>query len=159
MPRPRPPSPNEMTPESAQEAVARPLPEPPLATRKPVEHRLHGDLRIDEYAWLRERDNPEVLRYLEAENAYTEAVLKPTEEFQERLYQEMLSRIQQTDLSVPYRLRGYSYFTRTVEGLQYPAHYRRREQGSPAEEAEELLLDLNELARGHSFLGLGAFEI
>ena len=82
--------------------------------------------------------------------------LKPTEQFQERLYQEMLGRILQTDLSVPYRLRGYLYYTRTEEGKQYALHFRRREaEGSP----EELLLDLNRLAEGHSFLGLDSFEV
>jgi len=129
---------------------------PPLARREPVEHILHGDRRVDHYDWLHRKDAPEVLPYLEAENAYTDAVLKPTQGIQERLYKEMLGRIQQTDLSVPYRLRGYLYFTKTVEGKQYPYHYRRRdEEGS----AEELLLDLNVLAEGHSFLGLDSFEI
>ena len=90
--------------------------QPPLARREPVEHLLHGDRRIDHYAWLRQKDNPEILAYLEAENAYTDAILKPTEAFQEKLYQEMLGRILQTDLTVPYRLRGYFYFTHTEEG-------------------------------------------
>src|ERR1700674_5353980 len=131
-------------------------PMPPVARREPVEHVLHGDRRIDHYAWLRQKENPEVISYLEAENAYTDAVLKPTEGFQEKLYQEMLGRILQTDLSVPYRLRGYSYFTRTEEGKQYPVRCRRRDvEGAP----EELLLDLNALAEGHSFLGLGSFEV
>src|SRR5215472_4565534 len=131
-------------------------PPPPAARREPVEHVIHGDRRIDHYAWLRQKEDAEVTAYLEAENAYTDAILKPTEEFQEKLYQEMLGRIQQTDLSVPYRLRGYLYFTRTEEGKQYPYRYRRLDvEGSP----EELLLDLNQLAEGHSFLGLDAFEV
>src|SRR5260370_31082884 len=153
-------------------------PQPPIAARRPVEHCLHGDLRIDDYAWLRQKENPEVIRHLEAENGYSQAVLRPTEAFQEKLYQEMLSRIQQTDLTVPYELRGYSYFTKTIEGLQYTAQYRRPDDdssvagaqhvyagpGGVAPEAgvqsfEELLLDLNVLAEGHSFLGLGAFEV
>src|SRR5882724_8363065 len=128
----------------------------PAAPRKPVEHRIHGDVRVDEYSWLREKDNPEVIQHLEAENAYTKAVLQPTEAFQEQLYQEMLSRIQQTDLSVPYQLRGYLYFTKTEEGKQYPLHFR---QGKEQNNAEELLLDLNVLAEGYSFLGLGVFEV
>jgi oligopeptidase B len=151
--------PKKMKPEGTQEMVAATssrTPGPPRAPRKPVEHRLHGDLRVDDYSWLREKEHPKVIRYLEAENAYSDAILKPTEAFQEKLYQEMLSRIQQTDLSVPYRLRGYSYFTKTVEGLQYPAHCRRPQTpGAP----EELLLDLNELSHGHSFLGLGVFAV
>ena len=130
-------------------------PAPPIAARKPVEQTIHGDLRVDDYAWLREKQNPEVIGHLEAENAYTDAFLKPTAAFQERLYQEMLARIQQTDLSVPFRLRGYLYFTKTEEGKQYPLHLRRLgESGS-----EELLLDLNALAEGHSFLGLDSFEV
>ncbi len=130
--------------------------QPPVAARRPVDHRLHDDLRIDDYAWLREKNNPEVVQHLEAENAYTKAILQPTEAFQEKLYQEMLSRIQQTDLTVPYHLRGYSYFTKTLEGKQYPLHYR---QAGDISSAEELVLDLNVLAEGHSFLGLGAFEV
>src|SRR6266403_4273900 len=131
-------------------------PQPPVAARRSVERRVHGDLRIDDYAWLREKDNPEVIQHLEAENAYTKFVLHPTEAFQEKLYQEMLSRIQQTDLTVPYQLRSYFYFTKTLEGKQYPLHYR---QPGPTNSPEELLLDLNALAEGHSFLGLGAFEV
>jgi oligopeptidase B len=146
-------------------------PQPPVATRKPVEHRRHGGQSVDDYAWLREKDNPDVIRHLEAENAYTKAVLQPTEAFQEKLYQEMLSRIQQSDLTVPYQLRGHSYFTKTLEGKQYPLHYRRPDSDSSvvgaqqvapqlgAHSSEDLLLDLNSLAEGHSFLGLGAFEV
>src|SRR5215469_18190966 len=89
-------------------------PTPPRARREPVEHILHGDRRVDHYAWLREKGSPEVLAYLEAENAYADVVLKPTLGFQQKLYQEMLGRILETDLSVPYRLRGYLYFTKTV---------------------------------------------
>jgi oligopeptidase B len=111
---------------------------------------------VDHYAWLRNKESVEVIDYLKAENVYTDAVLLPTEALQEKLYQEMLGRILQTDLSVPYRLRGYSYFTRTEEGKQYPLRYRRRDEEGAA---EELLLDLNALAEGHSFLGLGAFEV
>jgi oligopeptidase B len=131
--------------------------QPPVAARKPVEHLLHDDSRIDDYAWLREKENPEVIRHLEAENAYVDAVLKPTEAFQESLYSEMLSRIQQTDLSVPYRLRGYLYSTKTIEGQQYPLHLRRPADNTNA--ADQTLLDLNALAQGHAFLGLGSFEV
>jgi oligopeptidase B len=131
-------------------------PLPPVARCEPVEQVLHGDRRVDDYAWLRQKENPEVIAYLQAENVYTDAVLKPTAGLQERLYQEMLGRILQTDLSVPYRLRGYDYFARTEEGKQYAMHCRRSAgDGS----SEELLLDLNQLALGHSFLGLDSFEI
>ncbi len=144
------------TPSLMSEAPQSAVPQPPFARRQPVEHVLHGDRRIDPYAWLREKENPEVIAYLNAENTYTDAVLHDTAQFQEKLYQEMLGRILQTDLSVPYRLRGYLYFTRTEEGKQYPVHCRRRNsEGAP----EELLLDLNALAQGHSFLSLGAFAV
>jgi oligopeptidase B len=131
-------------------------PPPPAAHRHPVEHVRHDDRRVDNYAWLQEKQNPEVIAYLNAENAYADAVLQGTEAFQEFLYREMLGKILQTDLSVPYRLRGYLYFTRTEEGKQYPIHGRRLDaEGSP----EQLLLDVNALAEGHSFLGLGSFDV
>jgi len=144
------------TPSLTREPAESRAPLPPVARREPIEHLLHGDRRVDHYAWLREKENPEVIAYLNAENAYTDAVLHDTVPFQEKLYQEMLGRILQTDLSVPYRLRGYLYFTRTEEGKQYPIHCRRRDFESAP---EELLLDLNALAQGHSFLGLGAFAV
>src|ERR1700686_2822291 len=131
-------------------------PQPPVARRHPVEHVVHGERLVDNYAWLRDKNDPAVIAYLNAENAYTDAVLRDTEPFQEKLYQEMLGRILQTDLSVPYRLRGSLYFTRTEEGKQYPIHCRRRDSENAS---EELLLDLNALARGHSFLGLGVFAV
>src|SRR5260370_14587318 len=150
------PDANTATQAPAHETSEATLLKPPVARRDPVEHVLHGDRRVDQYAWLRSKENPGVIAYLEAENAYTDAVLKPTEPFQEKLYHEMLGRILQTDLSVSYRLRGYLYFTRTEEGKQYALHFRRRDtDGSP----EELLLDLNQLAEGHSFLGLSSFEV
>ena len=150
------PEANAATSTPAQENSEATVPKPPVARREPVEHVLHGDRRIDHYAWLRHKENPEVIGYLKAENAYTDAILKPTEPFQEKLYQEMLGRIQQTDLSVPYGLRGYLYFTRSEEGKQYAIHCRRRDSEGGA---EELLLDLNALAEGHSFLGLDSFEV
>src|ERR1700682_3124507 len=147
---------NVATPILSQEFSSTQTPQPPIARRHPVETVLHGDHRNDPYAWLREKENPDVIAYLNAENAYSDATLRGTEPFQEQLYQEMLGRILQTDLSVPYRLRGYLYFKRTEEGKQYAFHCRRRDaEGS----AEELLLDLNLLAEGHSFLGLGSFEV
>jgi oligopeptidase B len=129
---------------------------PPIARLHPVEHVIHNDRRIDPYNWLREKENPEVIAYLNAENAYTDAILRDSEPFQEKLYQEMLGRIQQTDLSVPYRLRGYLYFTRTEEGRQYPIHARKLDAENSA---DELLLDLNAEAQGHSFLGIGSFDV
>ena len=145
--------------------------QPPVALREAVEHVVHGDRRVDEYAWLRHKEDPRVLEYLKDENAYTDSILKPTEELQEKLYQEMLGRILQTDLSVPSRLRGYSYYSRTIEGKQYPIYCRRvdktrdgvNEGAQPGMAVppgqEQVLLDLNVLAEGHSFLGLGCFEV
>ena len=150
------PDANTATPAPAQETSASTILKPPVARREPVEHVLHGDRRVDHYAWLRHKENPEVIAYLKVENAYTDAILKPTEKFQEKLYQEMLGRILQTDLSVPYKLRGYLYFTRTEEGRQYAFHCRRRDADGST---EELLLDLNLLAKGHPFLGWGSFEV
>jgi oligopeptidase B len=193
----------------------------PLVEREPVEHVIHGDRRVDHYAWMKNKKDPRVKAYLEAENAYADAEMNGTEEFQEKLYQEMLGRIQQTDLSVPYRLRGYAYYTRTEEGKQYPIYCRKRltteqegeeelaaletadekkapsweedqllqelraelrqefgeeaferrsvlEEGKvdvetpkaePGKPQEEVLLDLNELAVGHTYMGLGIFEV
>ncbi len=211
-----------------------------MALREPVEHVIHGDRRMDHYAWLRDKKNPRVIGYLTEENAYADQVMGGTGELQEKLYQEMLGRILQTDLSVPYLLRGYSYYTRTEEGKQYAIYCRKREQevessklkveesgtsdqGSggndqtdpgdkggplgedgglsasreaeeqrlrderaardeellrarferygeadqgatakmavPREPGEEVLLDLNVLAEGKTFLGLGIFEV
>ena len=150
------PDANTATPAPDQETSASTILKPPVARREPVEHVLHGDRRVDHYAWLRHKENPEVIDYLKAENAYTDAILKPTEQFQEKLYQEMLGRILQTDLSAPYKLRGYLYFTRTEKGKQYAFHCRQRDADGST---EELLLDLNLLADGHAFLGLGSFEV
>jgi protease II len=140
--------------------------------REAVEHVVHGDRRVDHYAWLRKKDDPRVIAYLEDENRYADACMKSTAELQEKLYQEMLGRILQTDLTVPYVLRGYSYYTRTEEGKQYGIYCRRRERGGTEPDAneeladeqwqadrEEVLLDLNVLAEGHEFLGLGVFEV
>src|SRR5258708_15453650 len=141
---------------SSRDATMDTVLQPPVARREALEHVLHADRRVDHYAWLRKKENPDVIAYLEAENAYTDAILQPTAQLQEKLYQEMLGRILQTDLTVPYRLRGYLYFTRTEEGKQYPLHFRQREaEGSP----EELLLDLNQLAAGHSFFALRSLGI
>jgi oligopeptidase B len=135
----------------AQEGV-----QPPVAMKKPHETRIHGLTLTDNYFWLREKSNPEVIKYLEAENAYTEAVMSPTKDLQETLYKEILGRIKQTDLSVPSRIGEYFYYSRTEEGKQYP--YMCRRKGS-MEGKEEVLLDLNALAEGHKFLSLGAYSV
>jgi len=126
---------------------------PPVAPR--VEHSevRHGATVTDNYFWLREKSNPEVTRYLEAENAYTAALTKDIQPFADDLYKEMLSHIKQTDLDVPVRRGAYLYYARTEEGKQYPIRCRRK--GS-MEAPEEVLLDLNQLAVGKKFVGLGA---
>ncbi len=131
-------------------------PQPPVAERRPHAMTLHGDTRVDDYFWLREKSDPQVLGYLEAENAYTDAAMASTRSLQETLYAEMLGRIQQTDLSVPYRKGRWFYYTRTEEGRQYPIFCRR--EGS-MEAPEQVLLDVNELAQGHPFMGIGEFEL
>ena len=129
---------------------------PPLAERKPHSTRIHGHTLEDDYFWLRDKQSPEVIKYLEAENAYTEEQMKATKDLQEKLYNEMLGRIKQTDLSVPSRLGEYFYYSRTEEGKQYP--YMCRRKGN-MDAPEEILLDLNNLAEGQKFLGLGAYSV
>jgi oligopeptidase B len=140
----------------AAPAAAQTAPAPPVATKIPVVSALHGDRRVDDYAWLRGKDKPEVLNYLKAENAYTTAMMKPTEALQQRLYDEMLGHIKQTDLSVPYRRGDYWYYTRTEAGKQYPIYARKR--GTLAA-AEEVLLDANVLGAGKKFFALGSFVV
>ncbi len=129
---------------------------PPIAKQVAKVTEIHGYKLTDNYFWLREKSNPEVIKYLEAENAYTAAMMKPTESLQETLYKEMLGRIKQTDLSVPYKKGDYYYYTRTEEGKQYP--YYCRKQGS-LEAKEEIVLDQNKLAEGLKFLSVGAYNI
>ncbi|HYH86604.1 MAG TPA: S9 family peptidase [Pyrinomonadaceae bacterium] len=131
-------------------------PAPPVAKKIARTTTVHGTTLSDDYFWMRDKKNPEVISYLEAENAYTAAVMKPTEEFQERLYKEMLARIKQTDQNVPYRMGGYLYYTRTEEGKQYPTYARRK--GS-MDAPEEVLLDLNEMVKGHPFMSVGDFDV
>lgn len=129
---------------------------PPIAKVEPKAFTLHGDTRVDNYYWLRERSNPEVLAYLEAENRYTAAMMKPTEALQETLYRELLGRVKETDQAAPEKLKDYFYYTRTEAGLAYPIYCRKK--GS-LEAPEEILLDQNSLAAGHSFCELGVFEV
>ncbi len=129
---------------------------PPVALREPHPVILHGDTLSDDYFWLRDRDRPEVRGYLEAENTYTSAILEPFSKFETALYDEMLARIKQTDLSVPYRDTGYWYWSQTEEGKQYPTYFRRRDaEGAP----EEVLLDLNAMAVGHPYLNVGLMQV
>ena len=129
---------------------------PPVAKKVPHETKLHGDTRADDYFWIKDKKNPEVIKYLEEENAYTAAVMKPLEGFSDKLYKEMLGRIKQTDLSVPTRDRGYFYYTRTVEGKQYSIHCRKK---GNLDADEEILLDGNEMAKGEKFFSIGSTEV
>src|SRR6266481_8526093 len=129
---------------------------PPVAKKVPHVTQIHGYTMKDDYFWFREKKNPEVIKYLEEENAYTEEVMRPTKEFQDALYKEMLGHIKQTDLSVPSRIGDYYYYSRTEEGKQYS--FMCRKKGS-MDAREELLLDLNKLAEGNTFLGLGSYTV
>ncbi|HEY0789035.1 MAG TPA: oligopeptidase B, partial [Thermoanaerobaculia bacterium] len=128
---------------------------PPRPARIPRILSVHGEKLIDDYAWLRDRNNPEVLAHLEAEDAWADAVMQPTERLQQALYEEMRGRIRETDANVPWRMGSWEYVSRTVEGKQYEIISRRRGEGSP----EEILLDLNELAEGKEYLSLGDLEV
>ncbi len=130
--------------------------EPPVAAVRPHSVTLHGDTRVDPYHWLRDKESQEVVDYLNAENAYARAFMEPTEPLQQQLYDEIVGRIQETDQSAPYRKGEYEYFHRTEAGKQYKT-YSRREPGQPA--TEQVLLDLNVMAEGLPFLGLGAYEV
>ncbi len=143
--------------------------QPPIADQIPFARTHHGDTIIDEYAWLENKEDPKVIDYLKAENAYTEQATAHLADLRETLFQEIKTRTQETDLSVPIRRRGHWYYTRTVEGKQYGIYCRRKVQA--ADEAppvavdgaplpgEEVLLDGNELAEGHDFFSLGARDV
>ncbi len=128
----------------------------PIAAKHPQELVTHGDKRIDNYYWLRQQDNSEVIDYLKAENSYTEEQMQHTRELQASLYDEILSRIQETDLSVPYRIEDYYYYSRTEEGQAYPIFCRKYQS---LDAAEEILLDENELAKDEDFFSLGVASI
>jgi oligopeptidase B len=142
-------------------SVAAPLatagpPDPPLARTIPKQLTVHGHTRSDDYYWLRERENPEVVKYLAAENAYADAVMAHTGPLQEKLFAEITGRIDPDDRSALVKNGDFYYYTRYAEGQEYPIYCRRR--GSP-EAAEEVLLDGNELARGHEFFSLRGDEV
>jgi oligopeptidase B len=130
---------------------------PPNAARHPVVLSLHGDERIDNWHWLRERDSPDVIAYLEAENAYADAILAPYDALRDRIFEEIRGRIQESDESAPVPNGPWEYTTRTVEGLQYGVHCRRPRGGSA--DATVVLIDENALADGHDYFSLGGFEV
>ena len=131
---------------------------PPLAPSRPVELARHGNVRIDPWYWLRDREDPAVVAYLEAENQYTDAVLAPTSALQEQIFAEIRDRVQETDVSPPARKGPWDYFTRTFEGSQYASH-GRRPAGAPEGEAESVVLDENVLAEGLDYFSLGGLAI
>ncbi len=133
-------------------------PRPPVAAKRPHPMTLHGITRVDDYYWLRDdtRSNPEVLAYLEAENAYTKAMLASTEPLQEKLYRELVGRLQQDDDSVPFRKNGYWYYRRYTAGKEYALLARRK--GS-LDAPEQSVLDLNARAAGHDFYALGDWAV
>jgi oligopeptidase B len=130
-------------------------PEPPFAAERPDLLEAHGDRRVDPYYWLREKENPEVIAYLEAENAYADVVMASTLPLQERLYREIVGRIQETDYSAPTLHKGWWTYVRTVEALDYEIYCRRR---GTMEAPEQIVLDGNELAKGHEYFDLGYVE-
>ena len=132
------------------------LPAPPVAKKVPHVTQINGRTLTDNYFWLRDKPNPEVRAYLEAENAYTDAVMKSTEPFQKKLYDEMLSRVKETDVEVPYREGDYFYYTRVEAGKQYPIRCRKK---ASMDAPEEILLDINELAKGQVFMAVAAFTV
>ena len=145
-----------MTTIALSPAVADESAKPPAAKKVRKASILHGQPWADDYFWLRDKANPDVAAYLEAENAYTDAVMGPTAALQESLYKEMLGHIKETDVSVPYREGGYFYYSRTEEGKQYPIYCRKK--GS-LDASEEVTLDLNRLAEGQKFMAIGAYTV
>jgi oligopeptidase B len=131
-------------------------PAPPIAKKVPKITEINGRKLVDNYFWLRDKPNPEVKAYLEAENAYTDALMKPTAPFQKKLYEEMLSRLKETDVEVPYEESGYWYYTRSEAGKQYGI--RCRKKGS-LDAPEEVVLDVNELAKGQAFMSVQAYAV
>ncbi|MGV0827518.1 S9 family peptidase [Empedobacter brevis] len=125
---------------------------------KKIERKLekHGDIRIDNYYWLNDRENQEVIDYLKEENNYTKSILKPTEDLQTKLFEEMKARIKEDDSSVPYKLNGYWYLTEFQKGKEYPIHKRRKET---LENKDEILFDVNIMAEGHSYYQLGGISV
>ncbi|HYU99949.1 MAG TPA: S9 family peptidase, partial [Pyrinomonadaceae bacterium] len=125
----------------------------PMTEKKTKTTKIHDDTMIDDYFWLREKSNPQVIAHLEAENAYSEAMMKPTAALQDALYKEMVGHIKETDVTVPYRWGAYFYYSRTEQGKQYPISCRKK----GLDGKEELVLDQNEMAKGLKFFSVGAF--
>src|SRR5258706_9933984 len=129
---------------------------PPVAAVRPHRFDEHGNVRVDPYYWLKDRNNPEVIKYLEDENAYTKAVMAHTQALQERLYEELKGRVLQNDQSVPFREGNYFYYTRLVEGKNYPIYARKRGSLSAP---EEIMIDANVLAEGKATFLIRAWDV
>ena len=128
----------------------------PSLAKKPKELSIHNDIRIDNYYWLNEKENPEVIDYLNAENEYYHNVTKHTNQFQEDLFQEMKGRIKEDDESVPYKSNGYYYITKYIKGGQYPLYYRSKEENGTH---KKLLFDVNEMAKNYDYYTLNSFSV
>jgi oligopeptidase B len=136
--------------------AASPASTPPVAKKVHTENHINGGTLVDDYHWLRDKSNPEVAQYLEGENAYADAVMKPTDALQKKLYDEMVSHIKETDVNVPYREGGYFYYSRWEAGKQYPIFARKK---SVLDAPEQITIDQNELAKGEQFMAVGAYEV
>ncbi len=128
----------------------------PVAKLKPNKSSIHGEERVDNYYWLRDKENPEVIEYLKSENEYTEAMMKHTEEFQKQLFEEMKERIKEDDISAPEKAGDYHYYFRMEKEKQYKKYFRKK---LTDDTHEEPLLDVNELAKGHGYFKIGAFKV
>ncbi|MBO0911259.1 MAG: S9 family peptidase, partial [Acidobacteria bacterium] len=132
----------------------------PVAKKIHTENNINGGQLVDDYRWLREKSDPEVSHYLEAENAYADAVMKPAEELQKKLYDELVSHINETDVSVPYSYGGYFYYSRWEKGRQYPIYARKKGGGADLDQApEEITIDVNRLAEGEKFMSVAQYQV
>ena len=120
----------------------------PIAQKKPHKMTIHGDTRVDNYFWMNQRENEEVSAHLNTENAYKEKMMKHTEKLQKKLYKEIVGRIKQDDESVPYKDNDFYYYRRYEEGGEYPIYARKHNN---LDNAEEILLNVNEMAEGHEY--------
>ena len=132
------------------------MPTPPVAKKIPTNLEKHGDVRVDNYYWLNDRENPEVIEYLNQENDYYDEVTKHTKDFQNNLFEEMKSRIKEDDSSVPYFYNQYWYYTRFETGKQYPIFCRKK---GNLESVEEVMFNVNEMAEGHDYFQLNGIEV
>ena len=128
----------------------------PTAPSKPKDLTIHGDTRQDPYYWLNDRENQEVISYLNAENEYLDTIMSHSKPYQEELYKELIGRINQTDMSVPYKENGYFYITRYEDGQEYPIHTRRKNN---MDAPEEIMLDVNILAKGFDYYAVAGRSV